>query len=165
MIDEALVRETLRESLGSALAEDAAFCGGVTRLLRSYAPYKDTFAGLARRVEDYLFNALYERLGPGMSVQLDDGVRRMVRMADLPALADQALYPFFASLKPYSVNYEHLHAYWMETGSFAAMRALYCSFADFLPVQDQRLIERVVKENPPAGRQAAWLRSKEDQES
>ena len=79
-------------------------------------------------MEDYLFNALYDRLGPGMTLRLEDGSVRRVLMADLPRLADEAMYPLFFSLKPWSVDYERLHSFWMESGSLSAMRALYLRF-------------------------------------
>ena len=112
-------------------------------------------------MEDYLFNALYDRLGPGMTLRLEDGSVRRVLMADLPRLADEAMYPLFFSLKPWSVDYERLHSFWMESGSLSAMRALYLRFYDFLPAQDRLLIERVARENIPPSRLEGWLNPEE----
>ena len=156
-MDPLLVRNALRNCFGSSLAEDAAMAEGVSQVLDAFVPGRESFADLSRRMEDYLFNALYERLGPGMALRMKDGTTARIRLSDLPRLADEMLYPFFASLKPWSVHYERLHAWWMESGSFSAMRALYLHFSDFLPDQDRLLIERVVRENVPAARQAAWF--------
>lgn len=157
MIDTATVRETLRDCFGSALADDPGLCGGAVSLLRSWSPWKHSFREFSRMMEDFLFNALYERLGPGMTVRLDDGAQRRIMMSDLPSLADRMMYPLFISMKPYSVNYENLRAYWMETGSPSAMRALYLFFSGFLPDQDRLLIERTIRENVPLSQQYLWL--------
>ena len=159
MIDLGLMRKTLRDCFGSVLAEDSSFFDGAVRVLRSYAPGKDSFGDVSRRMEEYLFNALYDRLGPGMTLKQDDGLFRRIRLADLPVLADHALYPLFAGLKPWSVDYERVHAWWMESGSLSAMKALYFRFRDFLPAEDRLLIERIVRENLPADKQASWFRS------
>ena len=156
-MDSLLVRDALRNCFGSSMAEDPALVDGALRLLSSFVSGRDSFADLSRRMEDFLFNALYDRLGPGMTLRTDGGAALRIRLSDLPRLADEMLYPLFASLKPWSVHYERLHAWWMESGSFSAMRALYLHFSDFLPSQDRVLIERVVQENIPPARQAAWF--------
>ena len=156
-MDTLLIRGALRNCFGSALAEDPALVEGVSRVLDAFVPGRDSFGALSRRMEDFLFNALYDRLGPGMTLRMDNGVAERIRLSDLPRLADEMLYPLFASFKPWSLHYERLHAWWMESGSFSAMRALYLHFSDFLPDQDRQLIERVVRENLPAARHAAWF--------
>ena len=123
MIESWHIREALRARLGSALVDEPTFPDGLTALLRSYAAYKDTFAGMAARVEDVLFNALYDRLGPSMSVRMNDGTVRRVRTVELKEAADDVMGVLFDQLKVYSVNYDTLHAYCMESGSFSAIRA------------------------------------------
>ena len=65
MIETWHVRDALRPRLGSALVDEPGFLDGITHTLRSFAPYKDTFASMAARLEEDLFNLLYERLGHG----------------------------------------------------------------------------------------------------
>ena len=69
MIESWHVREALRNRLGSSLVDEPGFPDPLADLLRSYASYKDTYVSLAARVEDLLFNLLYNRLGPSMTVQ------------------------------------------------------------------------------------------------
>ncbi|MBR2822973.1 MAG: hypothetical protein IKE24_04745 [Clostridia bacterium] len=147
MVQAELVRETLRRCFGGTLEKDEALLQGVCGLLNGYRPGKDTFSDMAGRMEDYLFNALYDRAGPGMSFLGDDGIRRRVRLADLPLWADQMLFPLFASLKPWSVDYERLRTWFMETGSWSAMFALLTVYSDFLPGQERRVLSRAVREN------------------
>ena len=83
MVEVWHVREALRPRFGSALMDEPGVPDRVAALLRSYAAYKDTFADMAARVEDVLFNTLYDHLGPSMSVRMDDGSSRRVKTAEL----------------------------------------------------------------------------------
>ncbi len=157
MVGSSLIRETFREMFGSALADDSSLIQGARQVFESYASWKDSPASLSLRMEEFLFNALYERLGPGMTCRMDDGTFRRVLMSDLPQLADQSLFPFFASMKRYSVNYEIIHAYWMESGSFSAMRALYLCYQDYLPSQEALWIEKIVRENLSPSLRERWF--------
>ena len=139
MIESWHVREALRARLGSALVDEPGFADPLSALLNSYAPYKDTFADMAARVEDVLFNTLYEHLGPSMTVRMDNGSARRIRTAELKDAADDVMGILFDRMKVYSVNYEALHTYCMESGSFSAMRVLYTRYRDFLPESERRI--------------------------
>lgn len=157
MIEGWGVREALRPRLGSALVDEPGFLDRVTHTLRSYAPYKDTFSSLSAKLEDVLFNLLYERLGPGMAVTMDNGVTRRVRTAELKDAADDVMGVLFEDLKVYSVSYEALHAYCMETGSFSALRVLYTKYEDFMPPGEKRIIARIIRDNYPSSAWESWL--------
>ena len=157
MIETWHVRDALRPRLGSALVDEPGFLDGITHTLRSFAPYKDTFASMAARLEEDLFNLLYERLGPGMSVTMDGGRTRRVRTAELKDAADDVMGVLFDSLKVYSVNYDILHDYCMETGSFSALRVLYTKYQVFLPEGERRIIARIIRDNYPASAWENWL--------
>ncbi len=158
MIESWQMSEALRPRLGSALADDPGICGAAVSLLQSYAPYRDTFASVASRMETVLFNALYERLGPAMSARMDNGVSRRIRMNELPELADDAMGVLFNSLRVYSVNYEALHAYCMETGSFSGFRALCTRFGELCPPEERRIIARMIRGSYPPARWESWLK-------
>lgn len=157
MIESWHVREALRSRLGSALVDEPGFSDPLSELLRSYASYKDTFADLAARVEDRLFNMLYDRLGPGMSVRMSDGSFRRVRTSELKDAADDVMGVLFDQLKVYSVNFEALQAYVMESGSFSAMRVLYTRYAEWMSPADRRLLARVIRDARPADEWREWL--------
>ena len=157
MIENWHVREALRSRLGSALVDEPGIPDRAADVLRSYAPYKDTLAGLAVRVEDALFNTLYERLGPSMTVRMDDGTTRRVRTAELKDAADDVMGVLFDRLKVYSVSYDALHAYCMECGSFTAMRTLYCRFGDFLPESERKIMARIIRDSRPRAVWENWL--------
>lgn len=157
MISPDLILFTVKERFGSALAESPGFVEELARVLRGYVPYRDTLSSFSRKLEDCLFNALYERLGPEMTIQRDDGTVYRIYISDLPSLADDMLFPLFASFPSTFMHYCHLHDYWMETGSFSAMRALYLCFQRFLPSQEAALIRRIVQENLPIAQQKSWF--------
>ncbi len=157
MIESWHVSEVLRPRFGSSLADDPGFAEGAASILRAYAPYKDTFHSLSERLENYLFNAIYDRLGQGMSARMDNGVLRRIRMDELRDAADDILGVLFASLKPYSVNYDALHTYFMETGSFSAMQALYLYYENHMPADERAYLARMIRESFPRIRWEKWL--------
>lgn len=157
MIESWHIRETLRSRLGSSLVDEPGFADPLAVLLREYAPYKDTFADLASKVEDQLFNMLYERLGPSMSVRMSDGSSRRVRTAELKDAADDVMGVLFDELKVYSVSYEALQAYVMESGSFSAMKTLYLRYGDFMSPGEKQVLARVIQGARPDSFWRDWL--------
>ena len=157
MIEAWQVREVLRSRFGSVLMDEPGITDQAAALLRSYASYKDTFADLAARMEDILFNMLYDHLGPSMTVRMDNGSSRRVRTAELKDAADDVMGLLFDGLKVYSVSYEAIHTYCMESGSYAAMRVLYARYRDFLPESERKIIARIARDSHPESDWAAWL--------
>ena len=157
MIESWHVREALRSRLGSALVDEPGFPDSLSSLLNSYAPYKDTFTCLASRIEDTLFNMLYDRLGPSMSVRMNDGTFRRVRTAELKEAADDIMGVLFDHLKIYSVNYDALHAYCMESGSFSAMKTLYTRYSELMPVSEKQILSHIIRDTRPRSEWEDWL--------
>ena len=134
MIEAWHVREALRSRFGSALVDQPGIWDRTASLLQRYAPYKDTFESLAAQLEDSIFNAVYEQLGPSMGARMEDGSVRRIRSAEMRDAADDVLGVLFDRLKVYSVNYEALHEYCMATGSFVwAARMFYFQTGTFIP--------------------------------
>ena len=157
MIESWHVAEVLRPRFGSALAGTPGIWDRATVLLQRYAPYRDTFEGLAARLEDALFNIVYEQLGPSMGAQMDDGSVRRIRSAELKDAADDVLGLLFENLKVYSVTYDSLHSYCMTTGSFSAMRVLYTRYTDFMPASERKILARVIRDSRPRSEWENWL--------
>ena len=157
MIESWQIREALRTRLGSALVDEPTFPEHLTALLRSYASYKDTFSDMASRIENVLFNDLYERLGSSMSVRMNDGTFRRVRTVELKEAADDVMGVLFNQLKVYSVSFDILHSYCMESGSFSAMRTLYTRFSEFMPASEKEVLARVIRNSRPAADWKEWL--------
>ncbi len=147
MTEVRLVRDALRPRLGSALVESPGFSEGACSLLNSWAPYRESFQELIPRLEDYLFNAMYDRLGPGMTLRTDSGSRRHFSMSELADAADDLLGALLFSLKPWSVNYQRIHDYWIATGSLSAMRCLYLQYEKELPAEEKQMIGKYLLEN------------------
>ena len=157
MIESWHVREVLRSRFGSALADVPGIWDRTAALLRNYAPYRDTFSDLAERVEDALFNAVYEQLGPSMGAAMDDGSVRRIRTAEIKDAADDVMGLLFDSLKVYSVTYDSLHSYCMSAGSFAALRVLYTRYADFMPPSERKIIARIIRDSRPREAWESWM--------
>ena len=157
MIESWHIREALRSRFGSALADTPGIWDRAAALLQNYAPYRDTFSELAARLEDVLFNAVYEQLGPSMGAQMDDGTVRRIRSAELKDAADDVMGVLFDHLKVYSVTYDLLHDYCMTTGSFAAMRVLYTRYQDFMPAPERKILARIIRDSLPRTRWENWL--------
>ncbi len=157
MIESWHIREALRSRFGSALADLPGIWDRTASVLRGYAPYRDTVDDLAVRLEDVLFNTLYEQLGPSMTVVMDDGSSRRIRMPELRDAADDVLGVLFDTLKVYSVTYDSLHDYCMRTGSFAALRVLYTRFTEFMPASERRIMARIIRDSRPREYWESWL--------
>ena len=149
MIEAWHVREALRSRFGSDLVDIPGIWDRTAAILRGYAPYRDTFEDLAARLEDAVFNAVYEQLGPSMGARMDDGTVRRIRTAELKDAADDVLGVLFDQLKVYSVTFDALHNYCMSAGSFSAMRVLYSRYADFMPASERRILARIIRDSRP----------------
>ena len=150
MIESWHVREALRSRLGSSLVDEPGFADPLAAVLSSYVSYKDTFSSLAAKVEDTLFNILYDRLGSSMSVRMNDGSFRRIRTAELRDAADDVMGVFFDQLKVYSVNYE------------SAMRTLYTRYATLMSAEERRVLARIIREARPACDWEEWLPGNSD---
>ncbi len=137
----------LRPRIGSALAESPGFAEGIDALLSSWSPAEEPIGALAARLEGFLFNALYDRLGSGMSLLMDNGLRRRFPMKETAEAVDDLLGVLFFSPRICSFHYGLIHAYWMETGSPAAMRCLYDRFSRLLPAEERSMLGRYLEEN------------------
>lgn len=157
MIDTWDVRDALRYRLGSALVDEPGAADRCAEALREWTPFRESFAELAARLEDILFNSLYEALGPSMTARMDDGNLRRIRTAELKDAADDVLFVLFDSLKVYSVNYESLRAYAVESGSCSAMRVLLTRYGSQLPEADRRMIARILRDRLPREVWSRWL--------
>jgi len=157
MIEAWHVREALRSRFGSALVDQPGIWDRTASLLQRYAPYRDTFEGLAAQLEDVIFNTVYEQLGPSMGARMEDGSVRRLRSAEMKDAADDVMGVLFDSLKVYSVNYDALHEYCMKTGSFSAMRVLYTRYREFMPPEERRIVARVIRDTRPRNQWENWL--------
>lgn len=157
MIEAWHVREVLRSRFGSALVDQPGIWDRTASLLQHYASYRDTFEGLAAQLEDAIFNAVYEQLGPSMGARMEDGSVRRIRAAEMKDAADDVMGLLFDHLKVYSVNYQALQEYCMATGSFAALRVLYTRYAGFMSPAERKIIARIIRDARPRSQWESWL--------
>ena len=157
MIEAWHVREALRSRFGSALVDQPGIWDRAASLLQHYASYRDTFEGLASQLEDVIFNAVYEQLGPSMGARMEDGSVRRIRTSEMKDAADDVMGVLFDSLKVYSVNYAALQEYCMSAGSFSAMRVMYTRYAEFMSPAERKVLARVIRDARPRPQWEDWL--------
>ena len=92
-----------------------------------------------------------------MTVTMNDGSTRRVRTAELKDAADDVMGVLFDQMKVYSVSYEALQSYALESGSFSAMRTLYLRFGEFMTGEERRILARVIREARPRSDWEEWL--------
>ena len=147
--------QALRPYLGTPLVTETSLCAHLAQVINAYAPYRDSFEDLARRVEKCLFDELYAILGLQMILRLDDGRLIRVRMRELPELADEAMGAMFEGMQVYSVSYDNLKDYAMRCGSLSAMRVLYERYRTFQRAEETAELRRVLQERYPGD--TDWL--------
>ena len=153
------VAQALRPSLGSAVLEQIDAFPVITYTRAAAAELRTRIGKeLAQRVESYLFDTLYGYLGDDMTVKTDSGELRRIRMRELPQLADDVMGVLFDSMQVYSITYTKLKDYSLHAGSLSAMRVLYQKFDAFQPPEEKELIARIIRDNYPPERYAAWLK-------
>ena len=157
MIEILSVEEVLQPRLGVRLAQRPEVAEPLCAMLRDYAPYRESFSSLAARLEDALFTLLYNQLGPGMSARMDNGLVRRIRTHELRDIADDLMGILFDQMKVYSVTWDSLHAYAMETGSFAALRVMYTRYGAFMDAEERKLIARIIRDTRPRKDWESWL--------
>ena len=157
MIEILSVEEVLQPRLGVRLAQRPEVAEPLCAMLRDYAPYRESFSSLAARLEDALFTLLYNQLGPGMSARMDNGLVRRIRTHELRDIADDLMGVLFDQMKVYSVTWDSLHAYAMETGSFAALRVMYTRYGAFMDAEERKLIARIIRDTRPRKDWESWL--------
>lgn len=157
MIEARQLQEALCPRLGTGLACAPGFTDAALALLRGFSWPRDSFEALAAALEQALFNAIYERLGPGMSARMDDGSYRRIKLAEMPDAADDVMGVLFDALKVYSVHCDAIYAYCMKTGSFSAMRCLYLRYEALMSPEERQTLARIIRGSFPAERWRGFL--------
>ena len=157
MVAKAQVLSALVPWLGSALAlrlDDAVET--VTRRLNAWSPRMD-LAELARGIDSLLFRAVREATQGKMLIQLEDGGWVRVRVEDFSIMADDALYPLFASLPRDAEHLLYLREYSMRCESLSCLKAQYLCYGEYQSPQELQAIAAFVKKCYPAYRWRGWL--------
>lgn len=152
------VKCVLRPYLGSEMVDGTSIAEEAAHVLRSYTSYCDTLQELHDRLSNTLFDVMYNTLGPRMSVKLDDGEVRRVKMEELPVMADDLLGLYFDTLQVHVANYQLLKDYSLRASSLNAMRVLYLKFDEFQSWEEKALMARIIRDVYPKERYQAWLK-------
>lgn len=151
------IRAALEPMLGTRFVLSTPLCGNAAEALCLYAPSCMTLTDMFLRVKEVIFGDLYDALGPGMVLTLENGVRLRLRLKDVDTLADAALGVLLDALPANLLPLESLRAFALDSGLLCAMRVLLQRYGSILPSLERETLVRIVKENHPADRYADWL--------
>lgn len=156
-IHAADVCAALEPMLGAQFVRTTPLCGNAADVLSTFAPSCMTLEDMFARVKDRIFGDLYEALGPGMVLTLESGIRLRLRLRDVDTLADETLGVLLDALPASVIPLEALRSFALQTGYLCGMRVLLQRYGAVLPRMERDMLVRIVKENHPADRYAAWL--------
>ncbi len=148
----------LEPMLGSQFLAATPLCGDAANCLSRYAPSCMTLNDMYLKVREVIFGDLYAALGQGMVLTLESGVRLRLRLKDIDTLADEALGLLLDVLPGDQLPLTFLRPFALESGLLCAMRVLLQRYGAVLPAMEREMLIRIVKENHPADRYAAWLK-------
>lgn len=151
-----LVR-ALEPMLGPRFVSQTPLCRNAADCLQHYAPSCMTLDDMFQKVKECIFGDLYDALGPGMVLTLENGVRLRLRMKDIDTLADAALGVLLDALPGDQLPLTFLRPYALESGLLCAMRVLLQRYGSILPAMEREMLIRIVRENHPADRYSSWL--------
>ena len=151
------VFSALEPMLGARYLASTPLCGDVADCLSRYAPTLMTPNDMFLKVREVIFGDLYAALGQGMVLTLENGVRLRLRLKDVDTLADEALGLLLDALPGDQLPLTFLRPFALESGLLCAMRVLLQRYGSILPSMEREMLIRIVKENHPADRYAAWL--------
>jgi hypothetical protein len=92
-----------------------------------------------------------------MRVFLDDGSEVRIRTSDFQMLTDDVIGVLMDSLSPYSVNFELLKSYSLQSPSLSALRVLYTKYQAFQSPEELQAIARTIRTCHIRERYMAWL--------
>lgn len=151
------VRAALAPMLGTQFVLTTPICGDTAYCLSLYAPSCMTLDDMYARVKECIFGCLYDTLGQGMVLTLENGVRLRLRLKDVDTLADAALGVLLDALPGAQLPLEFLRGYALDSGLLCAMRVLLQRYGAVLPSMEREMLGRIIRENHPADRYSSWL--------
>ena len=151
------VRAALAPLLGMRFVTTTPLCEHAAAVMRDYVPGRMTLAEVQSELKYAIFGDLYDALGQGMLLQLENGVRLRLRLKDVDTLTDEAMGVLLDALTPAVLDLNALRDFAMQSGLLSAMRVLLQRFgADMVPME-QAMFVRIIRENFPPDRYQAWL--------
>ena len=151
------VRAAFEPLLGARFVASTPLCQETADCLRLYAPSMMTLENMFTRVREVIFGEMYAALGQGMVLTLENGVRLRLRLKDIDTLADEALGVLLDALPGDQLPLTALRAFALDSGLLCAMRVLLQRYGSVMPSMERDMLARIIRENHPADRYAAWL--------
>ena len=156
-VDVQAVERVLRPWVGSMLLSATPLAPDIAGILRSFAPYRQTFEELKEAVEHELFTSISRVTGGNMCIVLDDYGTRRLKLRDMQWMTDDVMGLVFDSLTIFSANFQKLNEYALREESLAALRVLYLKYQKFFTPEQFDFLVRMIKTIHPPERYESWL--------
>lgn len=143
----AVVEKLLQPTLGEGSPLLAELGAEVTRLLLQDFADPIRRRQSRRHIREYLFSALYARLGSAMLLQQPSGRCLRVSVDMLDRIAEACCGLILAALPDHEMPESRLRDLAMGEGSISAMVALLHRCAETLPAMERQILARILQEN------------------
>lgn len=157
MIAVAQIEIILQPWLGPRL------CEALFPLFEEIAALLNSYAGstppesLAAQIDSMLFQAVRMKTGKKMLMELPDGGFVRIQVEDFSVMADELLFPVFASFPVDQQHFSLLKEYSLRASSLSALRVLYTRFSRLQTREELDAIALVARKCYPAFRLRGWL--------
>ena len=146
MVDREVVREAIRARFGTSVAEGTDLVGQLMTRIEKFLPGADDFAILRQDLNDLIFNSLYSRLGPKMTVTARRRPRSYLSR-DIDDAADELVALLIEKLRVCEFYYVKIREFFLKTGSTRALKVLREKYIAFLKDGEMEILERIAREN------------------
>lgn len=146
VVDREIVREQIRARFGTSVADGTALVEQLMTRFEKFLPGADDFAILRQDLNDLIFNTLYSKLGPKMTVTAR---RRPHSYAekDIDEAADELVASLIEKLRVCEFYYVKIREFFLRTGSTRALKILRERYTPFLKAGEMEILERIASEN------------------
>ena len=146
MVDKEVIRERIRVRFGTAVADGTDLVDQLMSRVEHFLPGVDDFAALRQEMNDLIFNTLYSRLGPKMTVTARRRPRSYTQK-DIDDAADELVGVLIERLRVCDFHYRKIREFFLRTGSMQTLRILKEKYASYLGKGEAEMMDRIEQEN------------------
>lgn len=151
------LENVLRPWLGSLFLSSYPVLPNLTRLLQSYAPYKQTLEDLRDDVESFLVTNISGYTRGTMQVLNDRYKTQRLNAGNIRWMTDEVMGVLFDCLTPFSANFIKLNDYSLRVQSLSALRVLYQKYSSYYTLEELNVMVDFIKRTYPPENYRDWL--------
>lgn len=157
-VSHAELEAALRPWLGSLFLTSNPMLDSLTRLLQSYAPYKQTLEDLRDEVESFLITNISRYTRGSMLILSDQYKTVRLNAGNIRWLTDDVMGVLFDKLTPFSANFIKLNDYSLRVQSLSALRVLYLKYNSFYSPEELHMMTTFIKRTYLPEKYRDWLK-------